>query len=182
MREKSMLSNYSANLADGAAELSGASNERGSHFGISDRRASAALAQENLAGIEQSQLANLLFAGGPPHRSATFRGVFDPIVETVLRKNTASLERYARLSAMGQEYGSAPPESAPLLKPHGLPGSGWLTWSWQRIAHRWMHWCQEQRIKRTVAALAQFDDRILWDVGIPERSQIEEVVRHCRDG
>jgi uncharacterized protein YjiS (DUF1127 family) len=40
---------------------------------------------------------------------------------------------------------------------------------------------REREIKKAVAALARLDDRTLWDIGIPERSQIEQVVRYCRD-
>jgi uncharacterized protein YjiS (DUF1127 family) len=39
----------------------------------------------------------------------------------------------------------------------------------------------EREIKKAVAALAKLDDRTLRDLGIPERSQIEQVVRYCRD-
>jgi hypothetical protein len=39
----------------------------------------------------------------------------------------------------------------------------------------------EREIKKAVAALAKFDDRTLRDMGIPHRSQIEQVVRFCRD-
>jgi len=39
----------------------------------------------------------------------------------------------------------------------------------------------KNEIKRTVAALAELDDRTLRDIGIPHRSQIEQVVRYCRD-
>jgi uncharacterized protein YjiS (DUF1127 family) len=40
---------------------------------------------------------------------------------------------------------------------------------------------REREIKKAVAALARLDDRALRDIGIPERSQIEQVVRYCRD-
>jgi uncharacterized protein YjiS (DUF1127 family) len=39
----------------------------------------------------------------------------------------------------------------------------------------------EREIKKAVTALAEFDDRTLRDMGIPHRSQIEQVVRYCRD-
>jgi uncharacterized protein YjiS (DUF1127 family) len=57
----------------------------------------------------------------------------------------------------------------------------WLTLSWKAIAVRWMKWREESQIKRAVAALAEFDDRTLRDMGIVHRSQIEQVVRYCRD-
>jgi hypothetical protein len=40
---------------------------------------------------------------------------------------------------------------------------------------------RERKIKTTVAALAELDDRTLLDMGIPHRSQIEQVVRYCHD-
>jgi hypothetical protein len=40
---------------------------------------------------------------------------------------------------------------------------------------------QERKIKTTVAALAELDDRTLLDMGVPHRSQIEQVVRYCLD-
>jgi uncharacterized protein YjiS (DUF1127 family) len=193
MREKSMLNNYSSHLAGGFAGLSGALNGEGRHFAISDRRARAAMAQESVAGIEKSQLGNLRFAGAPPHRFAVSGSIVDPVAETVLRRDTVSLERHrlsreplrsagARSSIMRQGRDSARPESAPLRKPHWLRHLSWPIWSWQGIARLWMLWRQERQIKRTVAILSQFEDRILWDIGITDRSRIEEVVRDCRDG
>jgi uncharacterized protein YjiS (DUF1127 family) len=43
------------------------------------------------------------------------------------------------------------------------------------------HARREREIKKAVAALAKLDDRTLRDIGIPQRSQIEQVVRYCRD-
>jgi uncharacterized protein YjiS (DUF1127 family) len=43
------------------------------------------------------------------------------------------------------------------------------------------HWRREREIKRAVAALAELDDRTLQDLGIGGRSEIERVVRYCRD-
>ena len=43
------------------------------------------------------------------------------------------------------------------------------------------HWRREREIKKAVAALAQFDDRSLRDMGIAGRSEIEHVVRYCHD-
>jgi uncharacterized protein YjiS (DUF1127 family) len=40
---------------------------------------------------------------------------------------------------------------------------------------------REREIKKAVAALEKLDDRTLRDIGIPQRSQIEQVVRYCRD-
>jgi uncharacterized protein YjiS (DUF1127 family) len=40
---------------------------------------------------------------------------------------------------------------------------------------------RERDVRRTVAALSQFNDQTLRDMGIPSRSQIELVVRFCYD-
>lgn len=42
-------------------------------------------------------------------------------------------------------------------------------------------WRREREIKRAVAALGEFDDRTLRDMGIRSRSEIEHVVRYCHD-
>jgi uncharacterized protein YjiS (DUF1127 family) len=50
----------------------------------------------------------------------------------------------------------------------------------ETVATLWNDWLRERRIKRGVAALAQYDDRTLRDLGIC-RSDIERVVRYGRD-
>jgi uncharacterized protein YjiS (DUF1127 family) len=59
-------------------------------------------------------------------------------------------------------------------------------WSWlgslaEIIVTLWTHWRREWEIRRAVAALAEYDDRTLRDLGICDRSDIERVVRYCRD-
>ena len=58
---------------------------------------------------------------------------------------------------------------------------GWLAMIWRAIARRWAKWRREREIKKAVTALAEFDDRTLRDAGIPDRSQIEQIVRYGRD-
>ncbi|WP_445220616.1 DUF1127 domain-containing protein [Bradyrhizobium sp. Pa8] len=43
------------------------------------------------------------------------------------------------------------------------------------------HWRREWEIRQAVAALMEFDDRTLRDIGIHGRSEIERMVRYCRD-
>jgi uncharacterized protein YjiS (DUF1127 family) len=45
----------------------------------------------------------------------------------------------------------------------------------------WANWRREREMKKAVRVLAEFDDRTLRDMGIPQRSQIERTVRHGRD-
>jgi uncharacterized protein YjiS (DUF1127 family) len=50
-------------------------------------------------------------------------------------------------------------------------------------AARWIgaRWRREREIRRAVDALAKLDDGTLRDIGIADRSQIDPVVRYCRD-
>jgi len=57
----------------------------------------------------------------------------------------------------------------------------WLRKPWSAAADRWAQWRREREIKRAVAALEKFDDQTLRDIGIPDRSEIERVIRYCRD-
>lgn len=61
------------------------------------------------------------------------------------------------------------------------PRGSWLTRRWSAVTSRWTNWDRERGIKKAVAALAEFDDRTLRDMGIPSRSQIEHIVRYCRE-
>jgi len=58
---------------------------------------------------------------------------------------------------------------------------GWLIRIWRAITSRWANWRHEREIKEAVAALAEYDDRMLRDMGFPHRSQIEQIVRDGRD-
>lgn len=58
---------------------------------------------------------------------------------------------------------------------------GWLAVIWRTIASRWIKRRREREIKKAIAALAEYDDQRLQDMGIPDRSQIEQIVRNGRD-
>jgi len=58
----------------------------------------------------------------------------------------------------------------------------WLAMIWRAIASRRAKWRREREVNKAVAALAQYDDRTLRDMGIPHRSQIEQTVREGRNG
>lgn len=58
---------------------------------------------------------------------------------------------------------------------------GWLTRTWCLVASRWANWRREREIKKAVAALAEYDDRVLRDMGVSHRSEIEQIVRYGRD-
>ena len=58
---------------------------------------------------------------------------------------------------------------------------GWLSVIWRGIASRRAKWRREREIRKAVAALTEYDDRLLRDMGFPHRSQIEQIVRNGRD-
>jgi uncharacterized protein YjiS (DUF1127 family) len=71
-----------------------------------------------------------------------------------------------------------------LLPAPGAERSGRPNWAirvWRFVASGWANWRREQEIRQAAAALAEFDDRSLWDIGISGRSGIEYAVRHGRD-
>ena len=57
----------------------------------------------------------------------------------------------------------------------------WLTSCWETVVSFWMHGRKEREVNRAVAALMNLDDQTLRDIGIPDRSQIRQIVRYCRD-
>jgi uncharacterized protein YjiS (DUF1127 family) len=57
----------------------------------------------------------------------------------------------------------------------------WLVGLGEKVVALWTHWRREQEIRRAVRALAEYDDRTLWDLGIKGRADIERMVRYCRD-
>ena len=58
---------------------------------------------------------------------------------------------------------------------------GWPAMIWRAVAGGWAKWRREREIKKAVAALAEHDDRMLRDMGIPHRSRIEQILRYGRD-
>jgi len=59
-------------------------------------------------------------------------------------------------------------------------------WSWlhslgETWAALWSHLRREREIRQAVAALMELDDRTLRDLGIDGRSDVELMVRYCRD-
>ena len=57
----------------------------------------------------------------------------------------------------------------------------WLSSLGETIVTLWTYWRREREIKRAVAALAEYDDRTLRDLGICGRADIERAVRDSRD-
>ncbi|WP_454625185.1 DUF1127 domain-containing protein [Bradyrhizobium cenepequi] len=61
-------------------------------------------------------------------------------------------------------------------------GFRWLTSLKEAVLSLHAHWQREREIRKAVAALSQFDDRTLRDMGIVSRTEIEHAVRCWRDG
>jgi uncharacterized protein YjiS (DUF1127 family) len=53
-----------------------------------------------------------------------------------------------------------------------------LTSFWEAVAIRWKLWRREREFKKTVASLAELDDRTLRDIGIPDRALIRHAARY----
>jgi uncharacterized protein YjiS (DUF1127 family) len=77
-------------------------------------------------------------------------------------------------AGLAEFYSSPPFTDRPNLR-------HWLTSPCSIVASRWVRWRREREIKKAVAALVALDDRTLQDIGIPHRSQVEQLVRYCFD-
>jgi uncharacterized protein YjiS (DUF1127 family) len=119
-----------------------------------------------------------------PPEPRGFMCLVPPLVnpEGAATEHGPTIDRFARGEAMPFE--NAPPPGRrrlPSLKTGPSSRWNWLTSFWKSVVALWAHACRKQKIKRTVAALAELDDRTLRDMGIPHRSGIEQVVRYGRD-
>ena len=74
---------------------------------------------------------------------------------------------------------SSSPSLVAYQRTPSLTASAWQMGSLRTLLAE--HGRREREIKKAVAAFAKLDDRTLRDIGIPQRSQIEQVVRYCRD-
>lgn len=64
---------------------------------------------------------------------------------------------------------------------HRFVHPGWLSMIWRPIARWSAKRRREREIRKTVVTLAECDDRTLLDMGVPHRSQIEQMVRNGRN-
>ena len=88
----------------------------------------------------------------------------------------AGRAREADLPPENVRFGGGSALDAPTPWYRNLPAS-----MYDRAVALWAHWRREREIRRAVVALAEFDDRSLRDMGIRSRSEIEQVMRYCRD-
>jgi uncharacterized protein YjiS (DUF1127 family) len=56
-----------------------------------------------------------------------------------------------------------------------------LTSLWEAVAARWKLWRREREMNKTVASLAELDDRTLRDIGITDRALIRHAARYYID-
>jgi uncharacterized protein YjiS (DUF1127 family) len=106
-----------------------------------------------------------------------------PLVSAAARAEMAALEREDAVDRIA--FGSGIPSTRDAAKRavdrYRFVHPGWLKRAWRAIASRWANWRREREINKAVAALAEYDDRMLRDMGFPSRSQIEQIVRNGRD-
>jgi uncharacterized protein YjiS (DUF1127 family) len=126
--------------------------------------------------------------GATPPEKNSFHGRHISLV-------SSSADPVGKTPELGRDSDSltpAPGESSATNRPAGRDGLDalefgqpnrwhWLTSYRGRVVILWKYWRRERKIKKSVAALADFDDQTLFDMGIPRRSQIEQVVRYCHD-
>jgi uncharacterized protein YjiS (DUF1127 family) len=96
------------------------------------------------------------------------------LTEVELGQEAIRSEARSEATALAEFDGSPPFADRPNLR-------HWLTSPCSTVASRWTHWRRERQIKKAVVALLALDDRTLRDIGIPHRSEIEQVVRYCFD-
>ena len=105
------------------------------------------------------------------------------LVSSAARAEMVVLERKDAVGriAFGSRIPSTRDTAAREVDRYRFVHPGWLTTTWRAIASRWENWRRERAINKVVASLAGNDDRMLRDMGFPNRSQIEQIVRNGRD-
>jgi hypothetical protein len=91
------------------------------------------------------------------------------------------IEGAADRTAFGSEMSSTRDAAAREVDRYRFVHPGWLNATWRAIASRWTNWRREREINKIIAAVAEYDDRMLRDMGFSHRSQIEQIVRNGRD-
>ena len=137
--------------------------------------------------------------GASLHPTAAFR--VEPFLaqERIARQKGSSRERRERICLLSPsehpDQRSAEQEHDTNLLPHASIESErapaldagrhgrWncVTSSWHTVLAFWKDRCRERVIKRDIAALVDLDDRTLRDIGIFDRSKIEQVARYGHD-
>ena len=91
--------------------------------------------------------------------------------------NDRNLSRSLRMPSTGVGFASAARD----VDRYRFIHPGWPGMIWRAAASGWTRWRREREIKKAIVALAELDNRMLRDMGIPDSSQIERIVRYGRD-
>jgi uncharacterized protein YjiS (DUF1127 family) len=127
--------------------------------------------------------------GHPEERSVRERRNSIAIVSSSTTSDVMEWEAKDKTRPKGPSQNPKPSEDASLDECYGSASFDvdrsnrrhWLMRPWNAIASRWRRWHHEHEIKRSIAALAELDDRLLRDIGILHRSDIEQAARNGRD-
>lgn len=112
--------------------------------------------------------------------SAERRGSMSPVSPSAIPGlRAAEQQRDAELQP--EDDGPVELDRVPALDTGRSGRWNWLRSCWETAVTLKTRWRREREIKGAVATLVELDDRTLRDMGIPDRSQIEQVVRYGRD-
>ena len=116
----------------------------------------------------------------PPESSWRERRKSISLASSAARAEMAVLESEDAVDRMA--FGSSTSDAAAReVDRYRFVHPGWLNATWRAIASRWANWRREREINKIIAAVAEYDDRMLRDMGFSHRSQIEQIVRNGRD-
>jgi len=114
------------------------------------------------------------------HRQPILRVLSSPRAEMTVLERGDAIDRTA-LGKRIPSWRDGGQSSAEKLDRYRSVHPGWLSMIWRAIASGWAKRRHEREIRRAVAELAEYDDRLLRDMGFSHRSQIEQIVRGGRD-
>jgi uncharacterized protein YjiS (DUF1127 family) len=126
--------------------------------------------------------------GHPEKRSVRERQKSIAIVPSSTTSDVKECEAKNKTRPKGPSQNSKPSEDASLDECYDSASFDvdrsnrryWLMRPWNAIASCWRRWHHEHEIRRTIAGLAELDDRLLRDIGIHHRSDIEQVAFSSR--
>ena len=119
----------------------------------------------------------------PPELSWRKRRKSISLVSSAARAEMAVLESEGAVDrrASGSGMPSVRDAAAGEFDRYRFVHPGWLNSTWRAIATRWANWRREREINKIATAVAEYDDRVLRDMGFSNRSQIKQIVRNGRD-
>jgi hypothetical protein len=119
----------------------------------------------------------------PPELSWRKRRKSISLVSSAARAEMAVLESEGAVDrrAFGSGTSSTRDAAAREFDRYRFVHPGWLNRIWRAIASRWANWRREREINKIITAVAEYDDRMLRDMGFSNRSQIEQIVRNSRN-